>query len=443
MNATNKKYKYAIVGGGAAGCTLAYHLTRNHHDVVLFERQRGLGGLASAVPFGHTQLDRFYHHIFTSDTHVQAFADRMGLYDKLQWCDSSVAFEADGRLYPFTTPTHLLRFKPLPLLSRLRVGFSVLAERRRDDYKELEGITAEDYIIRHMGEKAYRILWEPLLRSKFGDRYREVSAVWFWGKIKLRGGTRSKGGSGECLGYIKDGWGQIYEGLGQAIEHQGGDIRYGEMVKQIEETASGLRVHTRKSQEDFDRVIVTPSLPNFVQMVPSLPDEYKNSLSAIPYQANMTMILGIERSLSPYYWLNVTDPDSPFVAVIEHTNLFNDPGYGDLIPLYISRYISRDHPLYKTRVPEIKDLFYTQMEKLFPRFSREQIHHFTFSRADYAQPVIALQYAKKRPSFTTPMNNLYLCTMVQIYPEDRGMNYAMKIAEELLIQLGELDNLSA
>lgn len=436
------KLRYAIVGGGAAGCTLAWHLTRNGHEVVVYERWEGLGGLASAIPFGNTQLDRFYHHIFTSDRHIQAFIDRLGLTDHLHWCDSSVGFEHQGNLYPFTTPVDLLRFKPLSLLSRFRVGISVLKAKRIKSYKELEHITAEEWIISQMGEDAYRILWEPLLRSKFGDRYREVSAVWFWGKVKLRGGTRSKSGTGECLGYLKGGWGQIFERMGDQISERNGIFRFLDTVKQITSISSGFKIVSRKGEDEFDRVIVTPSVPSFLEITPELSESYRKQVSVIPYQANITMALGLKQSISPYYWLNITNPDSPFVAVIEHTRLFNDPDYAGMVPVYLSRYLSSTHPLFNARPKEIKEQFLSFLEKIIPPFQRDWVLTDTVSTTAYAQPVIGLNYSRLKPPFETPIPGLYLCTMVQIYPEDRGMNYSMRLAEELLCYLGELNEMS-
>lgn len=438
MNKPNR-LRYGIVGAGAAGLTLAWHLARSGHEVVIYERERGLGGLASDIPFGNTKIDRFYHHIFNSDTTVQKFAELTGLTSKLHWCESSVGFEHQGRLYPFTKPTHLLRFSPLSLFSRFRTGLAILRMGRQDDYLPLESITAEQYIIQTMGEQAYRVLWEPLLRSKFGDRYRDVSAVWFWGKVKLRGGTRSKKTGGEILGYMQDGWGQLYDRMGETVIERGAELRTGQLVRKIGrvEGSGRLWIKTRSGVEEYDRVIVTPSVPSFLKMVDDLPEDYRASVSQIPYQANITMILGVERSLSPYYWLNITSPDSPFVAVIEHTNLFQDPNYGGMVPIYLSRYLSEDHPLYKSPMREVKAGFLNYLQRVFPQFDPDALQHFTFSKALYTQPVIGLHYSKKRPSFETPLPNLYLCTMVQIYPEDRGQNYSMKMAETLLSHLDE------
>lgn len=437
-----KRLDYAIVGGGAAGCALAWHLSQNGHRAVVYERWNGLGGLAADIPFGKTQLDRFYHHIFTSDKHVQAYADRLGIGDKIHWCDSSVGFEHERRLYPFTTPKDLLMFKPLSFWSRFRVGLAVLRMRRRDSYEPLESITAEDFIIREMGEPAYRILWEPLLRSKFGDRYREVSAVWFWGKIKLRGGTRSEKG-GESLGYMKDGWAQIYQGMGEKIEAWGGEFRFREIVKRITRRDGKLAVKTRAGEDEYDRVIVTPSIPSFLEMVPELSEQDRARIDQTPYQANVTMAMGLDRSISPYYWLNVTSPDMPFVAVIEHTRLFDDPDYDGLVPVYLSRYLSSDHELFKAKIPDIQESFLSGLERLFPGFDRDWVKCSEISKAEFTQPVIGLNYSEKRPPFETPIDGLYLCTMAQIYPEDRGMNYSLKLAEELLVHLGELDRLTA
>lgn len=437
------KLRYGIVGAGAAGCALAWHLTGRGHEVHVFEKWEDVGGLASDVPFGETRLDRFYHHIFTSDAHILAFIERLGLQDKLHWCSSSVGFEHGGKLYPFTTPADLLRFSPISLLSRVRVGLSVLKAKRIKDYRELEGITAEEWIIREMGADAYRVLWEPLLRSKFGGRYREVSAVWFWGKVKLRGGTRSKSGAGECLGYLEDGWAQVYQRMREEIERRGGAFHFREMIEEIGEGPDGPELKSRKGAYAFDRVIATPGAGAFLEMVPSLPEEYRSNIAQIPHQANITMILGLDRSVSPFYWLNITDPESPFVAVIEHANLFPDPKYGGLKPVYLSRYLSEDDPLFSMGSNKLREIFLAGLERKIPGFEPGWVKSFTCSKARNTQPVIGLHYSKKRPAFETPMPGLFLCAMSQIYPEDRGMNYSIRIAEELLVRLGELDRLSA
>ena len=180
-----------------------------------------------------------------------------------------------------------------------------------------------------MGEQAYRVLWEPLLRSKFGDRYREVSAVWFWGKIKLRGGTRSEKGTGESLGYMKDGWAQIYERLGEQIEEQGGILRLGQLVRNIRKEPNGkLSVHTRDSVEEYDRVLFTPSVPMLLKTVSDLPEDYQTSVNQIPYQANITMVLGVEKSISPSLLAQCDGSGVSFRGGDRHTNLFRDPSYG-------------------------------------------------------------------------------------------------------------------
>ena len=239
---------------------------------------------------------------------------------------------------------------------------------------------------------------------------------------------------------MKDGWEQLFRRMGETIEKQGGTVRLREAVEEIAPISEGLSIRTQSGTETFDRAIVTPSTPSFVRMTPSLPDDYKSDIAQIPYQANITMILGLKRHLSPYYWLNVTDPDSPFVAIVDHRNLFDDPDYGDLYPIYLSRYLSPDHPYYQMKTSQVRDVFLDYLEGLFPEFRREDIKSFTQSKTEFAQPVIGLNYSRHKPPFQTPVKGLTLCTMVQIYPEDRGMNYSFRIAEECLSHLGELEN---
>ena len=192
-----------IIGGGIAGLVAAYELANNGHKVTVLESDSVLGGLCACFPIEGNYLEKYYHHFFTSDSALIDLIEKLGLHSHLEWRTSLTGIYYNGRAYPFGGPIDILKFKPLSLIDRFKLGFAVMKLRKIEDWKPLEKISAKDFIIKEMGKNVYKVVWEPLLRSKFGEKADSVAAVWFWGKIKLRGSTRTKTGNRELLGYLK------------------------------------------------------------------------------------------------------------------------------------------------------------------------------------------------------------------------------------------------
>ena len=116
----------------------------------------------------------------------------MGLGDKLAWIESKVGFYHEGTIYNFVTPFDLLKFKPLSLINRIRLGLVTLYLQKTSNWKKFENITAREWIIKWAGRQAYDVVWGPLLRGKFGASADEISMAWLWGKIYLRVASRDK-----------------------------------------------------------------------------------------------------------------------------------------------------------------------------------------------------------------------------------------------------------
>ena len=414
----------AVVGGGITGLSLAYDLCMKGQTVHLYEQEEFLGGLAGCFPAGDTWLEKYYHHLFTSDTHIVQLIDELGLKEKLEWSPSSVGFYYLNKSYRFTTPLDLLRFKPLSLTDRIKLGLAIFRLRKLEDWKPLEKITAVEFIKKEMGENVYKVVWEPLLRSKFGNKYEDVAAVWFWGKIKLRGSTRKKGR--EQLGYIKGGFQTFIDEIAKRIKQKGGQILTGTPVSRIKKSESGnWIVNSRQGANNYKQVAVTSALPVYLDIVSDLPDDYRKKLASIPYQGSVCLVVKLDRSLSSVYWLNVTDLSIPFVAVIEHTNFKAPDIYGGHY-IYLSRYLDREDELFKMNADQLKDAFIPNLKKVFPKFDPNWIKDCHLWKDSYTQPVIGLNFSELVPDYKTPLPGLYLATMAQIYPEDRGTNYAVK-----------------
>ncbi len=422
--------KIAIIGAGLTGLTAAYRLSQKGHDITLFEESGKIGGLASAFPAGSESLDRFYHHIFVSDSELLSLVDELGISDKIEWYEPKNAIYLEDTIFPFTSPLDLLRFKPLHFFSRIRMGLLVLTSKFIKDYKPFENITAKEWIVKRSGQDAYDKVWGPLLKSKFDVDADSVSGTWIWNKFKLRGSSRGKNISKEQLGYMEGGFITLLEGLVKSIQQNGSSVHLQSPVKEINQNQQGLwEIVTDKNYGPFDKVLFTASPELLAQVCPGLPPHYSKSLEAIKFKANLCLTLELKESLSPYYWITISQEGLPFVLIIEHTNLVGARGYGSSI-VYLSRYLDVSDPLYSASDEEITQTFTMGLHKVFPGFKPESIKKATLSRARYAQPVVTLGYGERIPDIKTPLKGLYLASMPQIYPEDRGLNYAVRLANQ-------------
>lgn len=419
-------YHIGIIGGGLTGLTAAYRLAKNGHRVTVFEEGGEPGGLAASLDLGTVSLERFYHHIFTSDQHLLGLCRDLEFGDQVEWFEPRNAIYIDNKLYPFTSPLDLLRFSPMSLVSRVRTGMLTLASRYIRDYKPLESQTAMDWLVKRAGRDSCRKIWEPLLASKFDRDADSVSAVWIWNKFKLRGTSRAKNISREKLGYMRGGFARLITRLSEEITASGGSIRLNCRISGIRRLQDGrLALDGCPDAEAFDRVLFTGSPQLLAALDTPLPAEYKESLAALKAKANICMILELDRRLSPYYWITMAQKDIPFVLIIEHTNLVGLDGYPSHV-VYLSRYADQQDALYRKSDHEIESIFLEGLSRVFPDFRGEWIKKISLSRAPYAQPVITRHYSRLLPPLKTPVDGLYLASMAQIYPEDRGMNYAVR-----------------
>ena len=435
--------RVGIIGGGVAGLAAAYDLTAKGHYAEVFEVAPFLGGQASTFPVGGGRLERGYHHLFVSDTAITELIHELGLGHRLAWLESRVGLFHDGRIWDFSTPMDLLRFKPLSLWDRFRVGLWTLRLQRTADYSKFEDITATEWLSKHMGRRAYEVLFEPLLRGKFGDHYDQVSMTWLWGKVRLRVASRGKALQKERLGYPMNSFGEVIDTLAQRIRDQGGDVHTSAFVSQVllspdsdgDSRATGLQVQLGRDsapeRRDYDVVIATTPSYVFTRLVPPMPDEYQQMLTGVSYLSAVLLILELDRPLTQKYWLNIADSDMPFVGVIEHTNMIDKSLYGGKHIVYFSNYPDRESELYKMEADELLDLFVPHLRKLNPAFDRSWVQGYHHHRVDGAQPIIGRNYSRRIPSHRTPVSGLYLANTTQIFPEDRGTNYSIRMGRQV------------
>lgn len=416
-----------VIGGGFTGLAAAYDLARAGHTVTVLESARELGGLASAFPVGHTRLERFYHHWFTNDRHVMGLIEEMGLQDQVHVRPTATGMYYAHNFYRLASPLDLLKFKPLSWLDRFRLGLLVIKARMEKDGDKLDRMTAAEWLTKLAGPRVYKVVWEPLLKGKFGEYADRVSAAWFWAKLVLRGGSRGKGAH-ENLMYFNGGFVALAERMADDIVAHGGAVRTGSVVtglKVADGTIGGVWVGDELIA--CDAVISTPALPITADLLaPHAPAAFVERLRQVEYLANVCLVLLLDRSLSELYWMNVNDASFPFVGIIEHTNFEPPESYEGLHVVYLSKYLPETAELYRMSDSEVLAFALPHIKRMFPDFRDEWIKQSHVWHARYGQAVVTTGYADLVPPRQTPVKGVYIATMAQIYPEDRGTNYAIR-----------------
>jgi protoporphyrinogen oxidase len=451
--------RVAILGAGTAGLTAGYRLAALGHDCDVYERWPGLGGQAATIDVGGgVLLERYYHHLFTSDRDIAELCDEIGLEDELEALPSSVAVFAERRLYPFTTPLDLLRYKPMSLPARVRMGAAVvLLQRRHHEVEPFETVTIRHWVERNMGRQAWAKVWGPLLRGKFGERADQISMSWLWAKLRNR--RQIKGGEAkqELLVYPRGSFESIFRRLRERIEQQGGRVLIDRPAARVSRDGAGFAVAAGAPEsfrrghdprefepdgepERYDAVIATVPSDVFEQLLdPELTDEvqpgYLERARSIEYYAALCLLVELDRQFSPYYWTNVADPELRFIGLIEQTNLIPPERYGGRRFLYVANYLPRDHELLRLDMEELIDVYEPGLREVNPGFSRDWIRQAWLFREPAAQPVVLPNYRQRMPPYETGVPGLMLANTTQVYPDDRGTNYAVREAEEVVAAL--------
>lgn len=419
-----------IIGGGYTGLTAALRLAQAGHNVTLWERG-DFGGQAATIPLGDTRIEIFYHHLFQSDTHIQALAEELGIGDKLMWLPSNVSYFADGRLLPLNGAVDLLKLNIIPIWDRVRVGLVTLWLQFQKDWKKYEGITADEYLTKMLGRNAYEKTLGAQLKAKFGSYHDRVSMVWFWGKIWLRTKSRKNPLEQEKLGYFKGSFQVVANALVQACRDAGVNMVDHTGIAALEQSDSGWLVKTHAGAEQVNIVLSTTPSTIFQKLVPQLPADYRARLNALEYEGAIVTLLELDHALTDTYWMNIADPEMPFTAVIEHTNFVGPENYGGSHLVYLSKYVEQDHAYFGLSDEEIMTAYMPHLQKLNPKFSTDWIKRRWTFRERAAQPITPLHYSEKIPDLKTPLDNLWLANTTQIYPEDRGTNYAVRLGEDV------------
>jgi protoporphyrinogen oxidase len=426
----------AIIGAGATGLAAAYDLTRQGVAVEIYEAGAEVGGLAAGFKDESWDwtLEKFYHHWFANDDAILGLVKELGAEDRLIFPKPITSLWLDGKIYPMTHPNIIVANLRLPIswLAKFRYGLTGLYLRVFTNWRALERVTAEDWLRRAMGSEAYERLWRSLLISKFGEYYDKVNMAWMWARIYKRTPR---------LGTFAGGFQAFLNLLAERVKSQGADIHLNTRVERIARAEDGrLAVTVGGETTVFDAVISTSAPFIMKKLAPDLPADYAEKLGALKSTGAVVVILALKHQLltDGTYWLSlpISQPDRtksefPFIALIEHTNYMDRAHYGGDHLVYCGDYVPADHEYFKLSEEELFERFVNTLTKFNPGFSREWVRKWWVFRAPYAQPIPLVNHSRSLPDLRTPWKGLYLASMSQVYPWDRGTNYAVEMGRQV------------
>jgi protoporphyrinogen oxidase len=420
--------KIAIIGAGYAGMSAAYDLIRARHAVTIFESADHPGGLASGFkePHWDWSVEHFYHHWFASDQHMLGLIEELGLSRKVLFPRPYTVLLYNGKWYPFDSIPQAILFPGLGWgLNKIRFGLVGLYLRLTNNWQALEKTTVDAWMRKWAGEKVYQMMWEPMLIGKFGPYYKEVNMAWFWARIHAR---TTK------LGTYQGGFQAFADDFAAILEDLDVEIRYQTRVRHIEPApGGGLTIETESGSQDFDRVLSTTSPGLMAKLAPALPAAYLDGLLKLKHMGAVVMTLSLKHQLSEqgYYWFNIPKSAGfPFLAVVEHTNYVSPEHFGGDHILYCGDYLELGHEYFDLSDAELLERFIPGIQRINPAFDRDWINKFWVYRTQYAQPVPLLNHSQNIPAIQTPIPGLYFASMSQVYPWDRGTNFAVEIGRK-------------
>ncbi|MCJ7694916.1 MAG: NAD(P)/FAD-dependent oxidoreductase [Anaerolineaceae bacterium] len=417
----------AVIGAGIGGLAAAYDLAKAGKLVTIYESADHVGGLASGIKenYWDWSVERYYHHWFASDEHMLRLIEELGWSDKVIFPKPKTVVFYKGKYYPFDSILAALLYPGLGWgINKIRFGLVGLFLRLTKNWKTLEKVTADSWMRKWAGDKVYESMWEPMMIGKFGEKYaRQVNMAWLWARLHART-TR--------LGTFEGGFQNFADQFANTLRAMGVQIYLNTPIETLKNVENGkIQVDLQTgSKQIFDQVLVTLSPGAFAKLSPDLPESYLNGLLSLKSMGAVVMVLALDHQLSPegYYWYNIPKVVGyPFLSLVEHTNYVPSDKFGGDHIIYIGDYLEPDHEHFQMSKEELLNRFLPHLAKINPAFKPEWVKQSWLSRTAYAQPIPFTNHSKNIPEIKTPVRGLFFASMSQVYPWDRGTNFAVEI----------------
>lgn len=422
-----EKRNIAIIGAGFGGLSAAFDMVNAGCKVTVFESSNIPGGLAAGYkePGWEWSVEKFYHHWFTSDTHMFKLIRELGLSSKVMVRSPKTVMFFKDKFYPFDSILSALLYPGLGYgINKIRFGLVGVYLRLTKNWKPMEKTTVGAWMRKWAGKKVYSEMWEPMVIGKFGEKYAEqVNMAWMWARLHAR--------STNLVTY-EGGFQAFADDFAAALLKLGVEIRYNTAVEKITSRTDGkVNLTLNGGDEVFDQVLVTQSPALMAKMTPQLPADYLKGLLDLKSIGAVVLTITLKHALSRegYYWYNLPKSAGfPFLALVEHTNFLPKEKYGGEHILYCGDYLETDHDYFKLTKEELLERFMPSFTRINPDFSPEWVNRTWLTRSNYAQPVPLVNHSQNIPAIKTPLPGIFFASMSQVYPWDRGTNFAVEIA---------------
>lgn len=426
--------RIGIIGGGIMGLVLGQRLISRGHTVTLYERDTQLGGLATYQDFGPFVWDRFYHVILPGDRFLIRLLADIGLADKLRWRRTFTGFYVDRRLHSMSSSWEFLKFRPVSLLGKLRLALTILYCARIRDWRRLERVPIEPWLLRLSGKATYEKIWKPLLLAKLGENYRRVSAVFIWTYVKRLYSARASAARKEQLGYVSGGYRTVIERLQQLIRAGGGQIHAGTTVARLSgDAAAGVWVESDKGRVRFDKVVFTGPVNILRQVAGADLIDLERRGDAVEYLGVICMALITRRALVPYYIVNIADARIPFTGIIGMSNVVAGEETAGLHLTYLPKYVHSDDPLLRRPDAELRAMFLDGLRLMFPDLADGDIVGAHIHRAVKVQPLQVVGYSELVPQVRTRHRDFFVLNTSQFVANTLNNNEVVRSVEEFLM----------
>lgn len=434
--AAGSTQRYAIVGGGILGMTLALRLAQQGHSVTLFESAHQFGGLASAWRLGSLLWDRHYHVTLLSDTHIRSLLTELGLEQDMKWVETKTGFFTDGKLYSMSNTLEFLSFPALGLIDKLRLGFTIWYASKVKNWKKLEQIPVSTWLRKLSGDRTFEKIWLPLLRSKLGENYRIASASFIWAIIARMYAARRTGLKKEMFGYLPGGYARLLSRFVEVLAEHNVEIRVGHRVSQVSQRNGKVKLEfTNGHVEYFDQAVLTMASPIAAQVCQGLTQSEYDRHRDIEYQGIVCASLLLKKPLANYYVTNITDSWIPFTGVIEMSALVDKSEFEQRSLVYLPKYVSTNDPAFQMSDEQIKEEFIQTLVLMYPNFDRNDVLAFRVSRVRQVFAISTLNYSEKLPPMHTSLSGVHIINSAHIPNGTLNVNETVLLAERAAAEL--------
>ena len=426
-----KSENWAVVGGGMLGMTLAHRLAQAGKQVTVYEAAPEFGGLASAWQIGNVIWDKHYHVTLLSDSYLRDLLAELDLDSEMRWVETRTGFYTDEQLYSMSNSVEFLKFPPLSLIDKFRLGATIFYASRVSDWKKLEKIPVADWLRKLSGTRTFEKIWLPLLRAKLGENYQKTSAAFIWATIARMYAARRTGLKKEMFGYLPGGYARIINHFAAFLAAEGVNLRTSSGIKSLRSDASGVELTLNdESKVTHDRVVLTVPCPVVSAICPQLTEAEKQRLNAVEYQGIICASVLLRRNLASYYVTNITADWVPFTAVIEMTALVDPMEIGGLHLVYLPKYVTASEFEANTDDAKLEEQFVSALMRMYPGLSRDDVVAFKVSRVRNVFPIPAIDYSEMVPAMATTVPGVSLVNSTHIVNGTLNVNEGVRLANQ-------------